>query len=478
MIKLRSRINILNSNTKLNNIIANFQNTENSAPIKNVLNQKNAEVAYIGSQASGINGFFYTPYEFVLENYNLSGLAINFDYINGVFPTSLSLYTIEDINVETQIGGDGNFSYESNGSSTSLKLQGNYNDYGLDISEYLLKLRKFLDNAIPSGTIITDYPDGYKISNGFVDFIVENMGIIIDFNIKTNESDNTIDITLNLSTPLAETSGVRSLTATISKSTTSTTTKKELIGKYTDNDALYVINDIDILPTQKLQIEISQINKPFTNLTIYGITTNLLIDVDRHNIVNIDCSNFDRSDVRYANFGIISNVGNIEFRDIDNEVLNYAEEGLLKKGLDCKIELVNTLNKKTKLISSYLTSQWNYDNDSKTVSVSLKDDLEEWQDINIKGFSYDPRDLTPKNLQNYYVYLYNLTPKKYNMLAFDELDENTKTVLEKTYIKYPMLKDATLWQEWTKLCLVCQAHIYKGIIDNEVRTIFRYNEGN
>jgi hypothetical protein len=109
------------------------------------------------------------------------------------------------------------------------------------------------------------------------------------------------------------------------------------------------------------------------------------------------------------------------------------------------------------------------------VSVSLKDDLEEWQDINVEGMSYDPRDTTSKSLKDFYDYLRGKTPDKYSMLYFTELDPATQNLLSNTFIKYPMLNSGSLWQQWTKLCQVAQAHIYKN---NNGETVFVYNGGN
>ena len=69
----------------------------------------------------------------------------------------------------------------------------------------------------------------------------------------------------------------------------------------------------------------------------------------------------------------------------------------MQSGLKCEIKLKNTLvDGATETIGLFETDQWNYENDSKSVSVSLKDDLEEWQDINVGEISYDPRNPVSK----------------------------------------------------------------------------------
>ena len=201
-----------------------------------------------------------------------------------------------------------------------------------------------------------------------------------------------------------------------------------------------------------------------------------IIEIDRRNMLSVSRSIFDRSDLKLPSFGIISNTGNIEFNDSDGKVLHYAENLQLQKGQKCEIWLNNTLvENASELIGSFETDQWDYDNDNRVASVSLKDDLEEWQEINVEGINYDPRKPESKSFRWLYNYLWELTNPRYPMLRDDELEDKTFEVLNTTYIQYPLLESGTLWQQWTKLCQVCQLHIYKN---NDGIVVCRYNGGN
>lgn len=201
-------------------------------------------------------------------------------------------------------------------------------------------------------------------------------------------------------------------------------------------------------------------------LVISGIYLGEKINIDNSNLISLSTSIFDRSDYKLPSYGIISNVGNLEFNDNKGKVLYYAENLLLTSDLKVVVKLNNTITHKSEQVAVMETGTWTYDNDNKSVSVSLKDDLEEWQDIQIQGFDYDPRNpravLTNGTMEDLYRWLYNKTPSKYNMLSFDELDSNTKSVLTNTIITYPLLEDGTLWEQWTKLCEVCGLYIYKN----------------
>lgn len=221
-------------------------------------------------------------------------------------------------------------------------------------------------------------------------------------------------------------------------------------------------------------ITITNWNTPNFPLRIQGIFVDLEVNVNKNNIVSIERSIFDRSDTQMPSYGIISNSGNIEFKDLDGEIKEYAEMNLLQSGINIQIYINNTLTKNNQLIASFDSSEWNYDNDNRQVTLSIKDDLEEWQEINIDGINYDPRYPEPQNLKYFYNYLYDKTPANYKMFSFEELDTTTQEFLTNTYIQYPLLEAGTLWNCWDKLCQVAQSRIYKT---NEGRTAFTYLNG-
>ena len=251
--------------------------------------------------------------------------------------------------------------------------------------------------------------------------------------------------------------------------------KKILIDgvEYLDDDAIFTVANLSSSTSHT--ITINNWNTPNAPLVITGIYVEVAIEIDRRNLISLERTIYDRADLKLPSFGIISNTGNIEFNDINGEVRDYAEQMLLEKGLKCEIKLNNTLvDGASETIGVFETNEWNYDNNNRVVSVSLKDDLEEWQEINVDEISYDPRKTEHKPFQWLYKHLWEITNPKYPMVHYDDLDIDTKKALQRI-IQYPMLKAGTLWQQWTKLCEVCQLHIYKnsdGIVE------CKYNGGN
>jgi hypothetical protein len=245
---------------------------------------------------------------------------------------------------------------------------------------------------------------------------------------------------------------------------------------YVDDDAIFTVGNLT--STNSHTITIDNWNSPNYPLVIMGIYVEISIDIDYRNLIALNRSITYRGDNKLPSYGIISNTGNLEFNDLDGEIRDYAEQLLLTSDLKVVITLNNTLANTHEQVGVFETRNWDYDNDNRSVSVSLKDDLEEWQDIQVDGFNYDPRNpnavLINKSMRNLYDWLEGKTPSKYNMLKFNELDGETQVILMTTLIEYPLLENGTLWEQWTKLCQVCGLYIYKN---NEGKTVCTYTYG-
>jgi hypothetical protein len=248
---------------------------------------------------------------------------------------------------------------------------------------------------------------------------------------------------------------------------------------YYVDDALFTVAGLSYQGFKTyVPIYISNWNTPNSPLVISGIYVNLSINVNKTNIISIDASLFSKSDIKKPSYGIYSSSGNISFKDIDGEIADYAEQRLLTSNSKVELFLENTLANCSQKVAEFYTAEWQYDALTKEANVTMKDELEEWQDINVEGFIYDPR--TPfKTIRNgsfryLYDWLHKATPSKYRMISYNELDESTRNVLSNTKISYPYLKEASLWNQWQKVCEVCKSYIYK---DNQGKTIFKYLNG-
>lgn len=220
-------------------------------------------------------------------------------------------------------------------------------------------------------------------------------------------------------------------------------------------------------------ITISNWNKPNSPLVISSIYTDLSIDLDETNLLDFNRTITDRSDTQYPSFGIISNTGSLSFIDKDGEVADYIAQQIISSQNIISAYLENTETGAKEQIAYFNTQSWSYNNSQSLVNVSLKDDLEEWQDLNVPAINYDPSNPQSQTAEWFYKYLHDKTPKKYKMLSFEELDSATQAVLGNTDIQYPLLQSASLWAQWDKLCQLCFLHIYKR---NDGKTVCKYNE--
>lgn len=209
-------------------------------------------------------------------------------------------------------------------------------------------------------------------------------------------------------------------------------------------------------------IIINRWSKPNTPLRIQGIFVSLNIDLSILEMISINFKRMTSGDYTMPSWGIISNSGSIEFNDLNQRIQEYIKKEMIKQNLKCTINLNNTLTMTTKRIATMYTDKWEYDNDSRIVNVSIKDDLEEWQDILVNEISYDPDDTKEHTFAELYNKLKQLTPSKFNMLNLDDLDLETQSILATTYCRYPLLKSGNLWSSWDKLCVACQLYIYKN----------------
>lgn len=249
--------------------------------------------------------------------------------------------------------------------------------------------------------------------------------------------------------------------------------------EFTDDDPIFSVADqvnLDFWNDNETThtIEISSWNTPNYPVVIQGIyITPTSLEINRRNIISIDRSIIDRSDLKLPSWGIISNGGSIEFNDANGEVRDYAEQGFLQEGQKVEIFLNDTLSKLTQKIGEYYTSEWDYDNNNRVVRVSVQDRLMQWQERNTNASPYDPNKPISKNMLSIYTDL-ALESSGSNLLTIKEIDETTKTVLENIYVQYPTREAGTLWSQWQKFCTACQCYMY---VNNNGKVVIRHNSG-
>lgn len=228
---------------------------------------------------------------------------------------------------------------------------------------------------------------------------------------------------------------------------------------YADDDPIFTVGNLTSANSHTITINNWNVDK--YPLRIQGIYVDLEIKIDNRNMISLDRTIMDRSDISKPNWGIIANSGNIEFNDLGGEIKDYIEQQLLKSDLSVYLEIKNTLvENKVEQVGKFATDKWTYDNNNKVVSVSLKDDLLQWQEIQVSAMPLR-NQMTMKAL---YDYLVNLS----SGWTFEPLDTQTLAMLTNTVCSYPYLENGSLWSQWNKLCEVCGLYIYKNNDNNIV----------
>ena len=179
-----------------------------------------------------------------------------------------------------------------------------------------------------------------------------------------------------------------------------------------------------------------------------------IITINQQNMKSIKRNISDRESVDEPSWGIISSKGEISFYDPDGQVLDLIERQKLNTSVKIEIFINNTLAKITKSIGEFYSEKWRYDNNSRLVTVTIKDDLEEWQEVVISQ---------PSSLQNFTykdLYYENVaqTPSKFKISISQETLDYLSQIRE---TKSSRLVGNTLWARWQQFCEATMLHIYK-----------------
>lgn len=179
------------------------------------------------------------------------------------------------------------------------------------------------------------------------------------------------------------------------------------------------------------------------------------IEINQHNLKSLSINFSDREDADEPSFGIVSNTGKLSFYDSDMEVLGLIQQNVLGNSNKIEFFINNTLAKVHKSIGVFYPNKWTYDNNSHLVSATLKDDLQEWQEVVISQ---------PSSLQNFtyldlYYELLVATPAKFKIVVSQEILTYLSSIIESGNSR---LGGNTLWARWQQFCEATMLHIYKN----------------
>jgi hypothetical protein len=189
---------------------------------------------------------------------------------------------------------------------------------------------------------------------------------------------------------------------------------------------------------------------------LFGETVNISKRIDKRSILSCNSEIKSTGDVEVPWFGMVSCGGNISFKDYDKQFLKYAENGILTSGNKINIFIENGKNAE-QLVGTYFTTKWEYDMNSRSVSVSFSDGLDKLQEVELEE--------------------YNLIEEKKVAVRkiFEHIEEKivengfqTRNMLPEVplgcIIQYPKVSSGNAWSQMTK---VLEAVGGTGYIDKD-----------
>lgn len=207
-------------------------------------------------------------------------------------------------------------------------------------------------------------------------------------------------------------------------------------------------------------------------LTFYDGTT---YNVGTNNLLSLENSIQDRKDASIPSWGIISNDGLVKIKDYDKTIQNILSDIDFNRDTKVDVYLKNTTSSFETKVGEWLVNKWEYDSESKTASASLYDGLTKMQDINTIPIVKSAKNVVSLTAKQIYENFQDQTVANgFDMLLFNELDDETRTHLSNYTIYLAYVENVTLWNAWKQFCEALQVYIFKN---KQGKIVCVYKEG-
>ena len=182
-------------------------------------------------------------------------------------------------------------------------------------------------------------------------------------------------------------------------------------------------------------------------------------EVDKSSILEISSQNKAKIEPNKPTFGIIAGSGRIVFKDIDKKFVTFVRQGLLGADNKVVIYLTNTITGKKEIVGSWTSQKWDYDVDDSSMTISLRDDIEDLQEIEVNDTArYISLVQNPMSALELFEYVQGITPERY---VFEELSLEVRELLSNITITYAYLEAGSLWGYYEDICQLALLYMYK-----------------
>lgn len=166
-----------------------------------------------------------------------------------------------------------------------------------------------------------------------------------------------------------------------------------------------------------------------------------------NNIDSAEIESLTKGDLsNIIDYGIYSNKGTLSFFDYDKSFYNLMETS--PTTIEVKAYVSNPVA--DKLIGTFLIDDYDYDDETKLVSLTLKDNLLSWQNIELPVLYY-----------YYGTPLYNIVDNIRILGGLPSLNFTSRCELrlKSIYIYCTFLENETVWSAITKICQVAMCRV-------------------
>lgn len=230
---------------------------------------------------------------------------------------------------------------------------------------------------------------------------------------------------------------------------------------YANDDATFTVGGLGGT-VDKLDLTISKLNKPNKGLIVTGIYADITIVVDEKNLDSFTYSLYDRGNNGEPSYGVVSNSGTLSFVDSTGEILDYANMRLLKDLTGVEVRVSNSITKESHVFIKAFTQEWEYDNDSRVVTLTIADGLSAvLQNIPFYNELFQAEKSSgDKAFVEIYNDIYDKVPSYFSMPSYDELNADVKSLIENISADSYKLEEANLWSAIDAFAKAVGLHIY------------------
>jgi len=185
-------------------------------------------------------------------------------------------------------------------------------------------------------------------------------------------------------------------------------------------------------------------------------STTEVVEYGMDKLFSFDITNQMNANIAIPSFGIISQTARVEINDIDGTIAEYIMQRKIKSGLEISVLAVNNSGTVIDTIFKGLISSMNYQSNASRLVITMTDGLlalqrkscfKTLQKTDIDDFSCTAYEL--------FDYIRQYSQISVYLPTTDALDK-----LNNTIIPYFFLESGTLWEQFDKLCNLCQLVMY------------------